>query len=68
MKHLQKILPVVAVVAALGAAVYHVRASAAERSRPVERPAAAQASDASGAPGSTLPASYRTGASSAIGN
>jgi hypothetical protein len=64
MRHLHRILPVFAIVAALSAAIYHVRASAMERPQVIERPAA-QDLNASGAPGSTLPPSARYSGSSA---
>ena len=64
MRTLQRILPVFAVVAALGAAIYHVRASAMERPQVVEHPAV-QDQNASGAPGSVLPPSSRYSGSSA---
>ena len=51
MNNLNRILPAFAIVVALGAAIYHVRASAMERPQVVER-AAAQDLNASGAPGS----------------
>jgi len=64
MKSLHRILPAFAIVVALGAAIYHVRASAMERPQVVERPAAADL-NASGAPGSLLPPSSRYSGSSA---
>ncbi len=66
MKHLHRILPIVAIALALGAAIYHVRASAMERPQVIERPAA-QDQSASGAPGSVLPPSARYSGSS-VGN
>jgi hypothetical protein len=62
--HLHRILPVVAIAVALGAAIYHVRASAMDRPQPVERPATPDLK-ASGAPGSMLPPSARYSGSSA---
>jgi hypothetical protein len=64
MRHLHRILPIVAIALALGAAIYHVRASAMERPQVVEHPAAAD-QNASGAPGSVLPPSARYSGSSA---
>ena len=64
MSHLHRILPAFAIVIALGAAIYHVRASAMERPQPVERPATPDLK-ASGAPGSVLPPSARYSGSSA---
>jgi hypothetical protein len=64
MKHLHRILPAFAIVVALGAAIYHVRASAMERPQAIERPAAPNL-NASGAPGSLLPPSSRYSGSSA---
>jgi len=64
MSNLNRILPAFAIVIALGAAIYHVRASAMERPQVVER-AAAQDLNSSGAPGSMLPPSSRYSGSSA---
>ena len=64
MSHLHRILPAFAIIVALGAAIYHVRASAMERPQAIERPAAPNL-DASGAPGSMLPPSSRYSGSSA---
>jgi hypothetical protein len=64
MKHLHRILPAFAIVVALGAAIYHVRSSAMERPKVIERPATPDV-DASGAPGSMLPPSARYSGSSA---
>jgi hypothetical protein len=64
MNHLHRIVPAVAIVVALGAAVYHVRASAMERPQAIERPAPSDL-NASGAPGSLLPPSSRYSGSSA---
>lgn len=55
MKHLQRILPVVAVIAAIGGAIYHVQSMASERPAPVEVTKAAPVV----APGNTLPPSDR---------
>jgi hypothetical protein len=66
MKHFHRILPALAIVVALGAAIYHVRASSLERPQVIERPAA-QDQNASGAPGSVLPPSARYSGSS-VGN
>ena len=67
MKHLQRILPVIAIAAALGAAIYHVRASAMERPQPALRTETTDVK-ASGAPGSVLPPSSRYSGSSTAGN
>ena len=64
MKHLHRILPIVAIAFALAAAIYHVRASAMERPQVVEH-TAVQDQNASGAPGSVLPPSARYSGSSA---
>jgi hypothetical protein len=64
MSNLNRILPAFAIVVALGAAIYHVRASAMERLQVVERPTARDL-NASGAPGSLLPPSSRYSGSSA---
>jgi hypothetical protein len=64
MNHLHRIIPAFAIVVALGAAIYHVRASAMDRPQVIERPAAPDV-NASGAPGSTLPPSARYSGSSA---
>ena len=53
MKNLQRILPVVAIVAALGGAIYYVQSNA-----PV-RPEQVEVSKAAPAPGNTAPASDR---------
>jgi hypothetical protein len=66
MKHLHRILPALAIVLALGAAIYHVRASAIDRPQVIERPTA-QDQNASGAPGSVLPQSARYSSGSANG-
>jgi hypothetical protein len=66
MNHLHRILPVVAIALARGAAIYHVGASAMERPQPVTQPAPADLK-ASGAPGSVLPPSARYSGSS-VGN
>ncbi len=66
MKHLYRILPLLAIAIALGAAIYHVHASAMERPQLVERPVAPDL-EASGAPGSVLPPSARYSGSS-VGN
>jgi hypothetical protein len=63
MSHLHRILPAFAIIVALGAAIYHVRASAMERPQAIERPAAPNL-NASGAPGSMLPPSSRYSGSS----
>jgi len=60
MKNLQRILPVVAVVFALGGAIYYVQSNA-----PV-RPAAVEVSKA--APANTAPTSDRYGANASINN
>ena len=63
MKTLQRIVPVVAVVVALGGAIYYVQSNA-----PV-RPAAIEVSKAPAvSPGSTLPPSDRYANNSAINN
>ena len=51
--NLQRILPLIAVVAAIGGAIYHVQASAAQR------PVAAVSVEAPKAPANTLPPSDR---------
>ena len=53
--NLQRILPLIAVVAAIGGAIYHVQASAAQRPVPV----AAASVEAPKAPANTLPPSDR---------
>src|ERR1051326_5032988 len=63
MKTLQRIVPIVAIVVALGGAIYYVQSNAPVRPEPIEVSKAPVAS-----PGSTLPPSDRYANNSAINN
>ena len=63
MKTFQRIVPVVAVVLALGGAIYYVQSNAPVRPEPIEVSKAQPVS-----PGSTLPPSDRYANNSAINN
>jgi hypothetical protein len=62
MKNLQRILPVVAIVAALGGAIYYVQSNAPAR------PVAFEVSKAAPAPGNTAPVSDRYSNNASVNN